>query len=169
MLSEIHSRSEIIETLQQYGKSADEIKDIFCTLMASGTGEYIAWSVIENPKLLSEYLRMKKNGISDIEIMSHLRGCAQAANNMRIRLAIIISLLTSIIGVIFSKSYILIPFSFLIASIIELPTRRWVASERLGRWTSASMIVKFLFALIGFYALIGQIVCVIFIIWWFVF
>ena len=87
---------------------------------------------------------------------------------MRISLAIIISLLTSIIGVIFSKSYIWIPFSFLIASIIELPTRRWVASERLGSWTSVSMIVKFLFALIGFYTLIGQLICIGILFWWFI-
>lgn len=88
---------------------------------------------------------------------------------MKISLAIIISLLTVAIGVAFGKPYLWIPISFLIASIIELSTRRWVASEELGRWMSFSAIIKFLLATIGFYALIGQIVCIGLIIWWFIF
>jgi len=169
MLSTIRNRSEIIETLQKYEKSADEVKAIFWILMASGTGEYIARSVIENPKLLSEYLRMKNDGISDIKIMSYFRDYSQISNNKRISLAIIISLLTSIIGLIFSKSNIWIPFSFLIASVIELTTRRWVVSERLGSWANISIMLKFLFALIGFYALIGQLICIGILFWWFIF
>lgn len=36
--------------------------------MGGGAGEHVSQSVIETPKLLSEYLKMKDNGISDIEI-----------------------------------------------------------------------------------------------------
>lgn len=86
---------------------------------------------------------------------------------MRITVAIIISLLTVIIGLALAKPYTLVPVSFLIASIIEILTRRWVASRRLGSWTNLSFTLKLIFMLIGFYALIGQIVCVVFIIWWF--
>lgn len=68
MLSKISNQPKIIEVLQSYGKTSGEIKDIFWKLMASGAGEYVAHSVIENPKLLSEYLQMKADGISDMEI-----------------------------------------------------------------------------------------------------
>ena len=88
---------------------------------------------------------------------------------MRFTLAIIISLLTVIIGLVFGKSYILIPLSFFIASIIEILTRRWVVSDRFGRGIYFSVALKLIFMLIGFYAFIGQLVCVIFIIWWFAF
>jgi len=68
MLSKISNQPKIIEVLQSYGKASGEIRDIFWKLMASGASEYVAQSVIKNPKLLSEYLQMKVNGISDIEI-----------------------------------------------------------------------------------------------------
>lgn len=68
MLSKISNQPKIIEVLQRYGKASEEIKDIFWKLMASGAGEYVAQSIIENPKLLSKYLQMKTNDVSDMEI-----------------------------------------------------------------------------------------------------
>ena len=68
ILSKISNQPKIIEVLQSYGKASGEIKDIFWKLMVSGAGEYVAQSVIENPKLLSEYLQMETDGISDVEI-----------------------------------------------------------------------------------------------------
>jgi len=68
MLSKISNRPEIIEVLKRYGKNQADIKEIFWDLMRCGAGEYVVQSVIETPKLLSEYLKMKANGISDIEI-----------------------------------------------------------------------------------------------------
>ena len=68
MLSRISNQPQIIEVLRNYGKTPEEIKDIFWNLCACGTGEYVAQSVIENPKLLSEYLQMKADCISDMEI-----------------------------------------------------------------------------------------------------
>lgn len=88
---------------------------------------------------------------------------------MKISLAIIISLVTVILGLTFGKSNIWIPISFLLASIIELPTRKWVNSDRLGSMRNLSFIIKGLLTLVGFYALIGQIICVGIIIWWFIF
>lgn len=68
MLSGISNRPQIIELLQIHGKNPEEIKDIFWMFMTCGAGEYVAQSVIEDPKLLSEYLQMKADGISDVEI-----------------------------------------------------------------------------------------------------
>jgi len=68
MLSRISHQPQIIEVLQKYGEEPNEIRDIYWKLMASGAGEYVAQSVIENPKLLSEYLRMKAEGVSDMDI-----------------------------------------------------------------------------------------------------
>jgi len=68
MLSKISNQPKIIEVLQRYGKASGEIKDIFWKLMASGAGEHVAQSVIESPKLLSQYLQMKDDGVSDMEI-----------------------------------------------------------------------------------------------------
>ena len=68
MLSKISHEPKIIEVLQRNGKNKGYIKEIFWDLIRCGAGEYVAKSVIENPKLLSEYLQMKANGISDVEI-----------------------------------------------------------------------------------------------------
>lgn len=85
---------------------------------------------------------------------------------MKISLAIVISLITVVVGLIWEKSIVL-PLSFLLASIVELPTRKWVNSDRLGSMRNSSFIIKSLLTLIGFYALIGQFICVIIIIRWF--
>lgn len=68
IFSTISNQPIILKVLQKYGKNPEDIKDVFWTLMAHGADGYIAKSVIENPKLLSQFLQMKKDGISDIEI-----------------------------------------------------------------------------------------------------
>jgi hypothetical protein len=88
---------------------------------------------------------------------------------MKINLAIIISFLAILLGFFTDQLYLWIPISILVAGIIDLSTRQWVASDRLGRAKNFSVILKFSFALIGFYAMLGQIACVILIIWWFAF
>lgn len=74
-----------------------------------------------------------------------------------------------LLGFFTDKLYLWIPISVLIAGIIDLFSRQWVSSDRLGRAKVLSSILKLLFALIGFYAMIGQIACIILLIWWFVF
>ena len=59
--------------------------------------------------------------------------------------------------------------SILAAGVIDLFTRAWVMSDRLGSARNLSALLKFFFALIGFYAMIGQVVCIGLIIWWFAF
>jgi len=87
---------------------------------------------------------------------------------MKISLALIISSSTVLIGLFFGKPLIF-PISFLLASVIELSTRNWVNSMRLGSMRNLSITIKSLLALIGFYALVGQAVCIVIIIWWFMF
>ncbi len=88
---------------------------------------------------------------------------------MKINLAIIISVIVLLIGFFTNQPYLWIPATVLIAGIIDLFTRQWVSSDRLGSAQTFSAILKLLFSLIGFYAMIGQIACIGLIIWWFVF
>jgi hypothetical protein len=72
ILSKISNQPKTVEVLQKYGKTPTDIGDIFYNLCACGCGEYVTQSVIESPKLLSEYLQMKTDGVSDLEIASEL-------------------------------------------------------------------------------------------------
>ena len=64
--------TEVIYVLQKYGKNQEDIEEIYSLLLASGAGEYVAQSVVTSPKLLSEYLQMEANGVSELEIVSKL-------------------------------------------------------------------------------------------------
>ena len=88
---------------------------------------------------------------------------------MRVTFSAIIATLAVLIGFFFGQPYLWIPSSVLIAGFIDLYTRRWVMSDRLGSARNLSASTKFLFALVGFYAMLGQIVCIGLIVWWFVF
>ena len=88
---------------------------------------------------------------------------------MRLNTAIVISLITLLLGFFFEKVYLLVPLSVLIAGIIDLFTRQWVMSDRVGQMQRLSVTLKSLFALTGFYAMIGQVACIGLIIWWFIF
>lgn len=88
---------------------------------------------------------------------------------MKLNTALVMSVITLILGLIFSKSYIFLPASIVIASIIDLLTRQWVMSDRLGSMINLSAVIKFFLSLIGFYAMIGQFICVGLLIKWFIF
>lgn len=72
MLLKISKRPEIIKVLQRYRKKPEDIKDVYYNLLRGGAGEYVTQSVIEDTKLLSEYLQMKDDSISDLEIVYRL-------------------------------------------------------------------------------------------------
>ena len=88
---------------------------------------------------------------------------------MRLNTAIVISLITLLLGFFFEKVYLWVPLSVLVAGIIDLFTRQWVMSDRVGQMQRLSVTLKSLFALTGFYAMIGQVACIGLIIWWFIF
>jgi hypothetical protein len=87
---------------------------------------------------------------------------------MRLTTAIVISGLTVIVGVLFKQSYSWIPLLIFIASIVEIYTRKWVSSDKVGTNPKISIVGKFLFALIGMVALFGQVICLGLIIFWFI-
>jgi hypothetical protein len=68
MLSEIAAQPKTVEVLQKYGKTSEDVREIYYNLCSCGCGDYVTQSVMESPKLLSEYLQMKTDGISDLEI-----------------------------------------------------------------------------------------------------
>ncbi|MBN2456576.1 MAG: hypothetical protein JXB29_08610 [Sedimentisphaerales bacterium] len=72
MLLKISNQPKTIEVLRRYGKTPADIRDIFCNLCGCGCSEYVTQSVIESQKLLSEYLQMKTDGVSDLEIAYEL-------------------------------------------------------------------------------------------------
>lgn len=88
---------------------------------------------------------------------------------MKLNTALVISVITLILGLIFSKPNIFLPVSIVIASIIDLYTRKWVASNRIGSMIKTSVLLKGLFAIIGFYAMAGQFICLFLLIKWFIF
>jgi hypothetical protein len=87
---------------------------------------------------------------------------------MKINLPTIISGLVLALGFFTEQPYLWIPLTVFIAGIIDMLTRQWVNSNRLGSAQAFSTIMKFVFALIGFYAMLGQIACIGLVIWWFV-
>ena len=88
---------------------------------------------------------------------------------MKLNTAIIISFIVLLLGFFFRQSYLWIPLSVLVAGFIDLLTRQWVASDQIGQMQKLSIVSKFVFALVDFYAMIGQIICIGLMIWWFIF
>ena len=85
---------------------------------------------------------------------------------MRLTTSLIITAVCSIIGTIWVKQYLLLPYSGLVASAVDLLTRKWVSSNRLGRAVRISMILKFTLSIIGFYAILAQFACVGLLVYW---
>ena len=86
---------------------------------------------------------------------------------MRVNTATIISGGITIIGFSTNQPHLWIPMSVFIAGLIDLLTRSWVVSDRIGSARTVSVLLKFFLSLNGFYAMIGQVVCLGLVIWWF--
>lgn len=88
---------------------------------------------------------------------------------MKFSLSLVISLMTLILGLIFQKTGIIVVASVFVASVIDLFTRNWVKSGALGAATSISVVLKFMFSFIGFYAMVGVLISLFYILRWFIF
>lgn len=84
---------------------------------------------------------------------------------MKLNLSFVVSLITITIGLLMSQS-IFVPITVLIASVIDLLTREWVMSEKVGTAVGLSIILKFIFSAIGMYALLGILINIILIFIW---
>ena len=60
-----------------------------------------------------------------------------------------------------------LPLTVLFAAVVDLYTRPWVMSPRLGSARTLSIALKSICATLGLYAAIGQLVCIVLVIWWF--
>lgn len=86
---------------------------------------------------------------------------------MRLNLAIVISALAFVVAVILGRPHFWwVPLTVLFAGFVDLRTRAWVMSPRLGLSQNLSMALKSVCALFGLYAMLGQLVCVGLVIWW---
>jgi hypothetical protein len=75
---------------------------------------------------------------------------------MRISLATILNSICIGIGLLWSRGPLWIPILGLAMSLITTLTKEWVASDRIGTAVSVSIIIKAIFALIGFIAMLSQ-------------
>ena len=71
-LSKICKKRKIAEVLERHGSSHEGLKTILQLLIMSGVGDKKAWKVVQNPKLLSQYLQMAADGASPLEIAAKL-------------------------------------------------------------------------------------------------
>lgn len=85
---------------------------------------------------------------------------------MKVSLSTILNAVCLSFGLIASREPIWIPVVGLVVSLIATTTRYWVASDRLGRAVKTSIILKGVFALIGFVAMFSQITAVGLTIYW---
>jgi hypothetical protein len=87
---------------------------------------------------------------------------------MRINTASIIAIITLAVGLNFGKSLLWLPASILVAAVIDLFAQPYYSSPKLGHWQNTTAFLKFLLSLIGFYATVGQLICMGLLLWWFV-
>lgn len=59
---------------------------------------------------------------------------------MKINTSIIISLVVLISGYFFNKPYLWIPTTVLFAGVIDLFTRKWIMSDRLGSFIKLGVV-----------------------------
>ena len=84
----------------------------------------------------------------------------------RLNSAVVVAVITILLGVVFKQHLLWIPISVLTAAIVDLQTRGWYNSYRVGSMAGLSTGLKFVCSLIGLYAALGQIACLVLIIWW---
>ena len=88
---------------------------------------------------------------------------------MKLNTSIVIAAIAAVVAFVLSRPPCWwVPITVLVAGIVDLFTRAWVMSPRLGSAKTLSMALKSICALFGLYAMIGQLMCVGLVIWWFV-
>ncbi|MEO8378157.1 MAG: hypothetical protein ABI779_00700 [Acidobacteriota bacterium] len=96
-------------------------------------------------------------------------GRARPGEGMRLNLAIVVSGITLIVALMLRwPPFWWVPVTVLIAGFVDLWTRSWVMSPRLGSARNLSMALKSFCALFGLYAMVGMLACVALIVWWLV-
>ena len=69
-------------------------------------------------------------------------------------------------GLIAGNPFLWLPITGLFAGVIDLFTRGWVQSPKLGKWNKFSLYLKLVLTLIGTYAMLSQFACVFLMIYW---
>lgn len=88
---------------------------------------------------------------------------------MKLNSAIVVSAAAAVVAFVLGRPpWWWAPLTVLFAGSVDLFTRPWVMSPRLGSARTLSMVLKSLCAIIGFYAMIGQLLCIGLVIWWLV-
>lgn len=85
---------------------------------------------------------------------------------MRLNPSIVIAIITILVSILTQQGSLFFPLTVLIAGVISLYTFSWVVSNRLGSNVTLSVLLKLILSLIGFYAIIGQFICIVLIFLW---
>lgn len=85
---------------------------------------------------------------------------------MRLTTGFVVTAICALWGTIAGLPYVWVPYTGLAASIIDIPTRSWVLSNKLGEWMLFSSILKFAVAMIGIYGMLAQFACIGLAVYW---
>ena len=85
---------------------------------------------------------------------------------MKTTTAITITGFTAAWGLIAGNPFLWLPITGLFAGVIDLFTRDWVRSPKLGASIKFSLYLKFVLTLMGTYAMLSQFACVVLMIYW---
>lgn len=72
IVSEISNQPKILIVLQRHGKKPEYVRDVHRKLVLNNAGTDVAESVIQNPKLLNQYLQMEADGVPPKRIAFNL-------------------------------------------------------------------------------------------------
>lgn len=87
---------------------------------------------------------------------------------MRFNTAVVIATVTLLIGVARAEAHLWIPLTVLAAGIVDLFTRSWLHSRKRGASSAASEGLRLTLTLIGLYAALGQLACLVLMLVWFI-
>ncbi|HBF00758.1 MAG TPA: hypothetical protein DDW46_06830 [Dehalococcoidia bacterium] len=85
---------------------------------------------------------------------------------MKTTTAITITGFTAAWGLIAGNPFLWLPITGLFAGVIDLFTRDWVRSPKLGASIKFSLYLKLVLTLMGTYAMLSQFACVVLMIYW---
>jgi len=155
------NNTELI-TFKDFKKLRAQYEDSKTKLMKMPLFEEIFGDYLKDD--MDEKLRKSTKFRDDMEF----RRDSEFSNNGKI--AKNISIIVFLLGLIFSKPFLWIPFTVFLASLVQIYTVDWVADERsVGKYRGLSEFLKFICGIVGMYALMGAIVCIGLVIYWFIF
>lgn len=109
-----------------------------------------------------------RQSLSHLSMTSRISKLLGGGQQMRISLSTIISCAVLVIGIIFQKDGLWLPISVAVCSVIYTINSPWVLSGKGGSNALLSEGLRLILNIIGFYATVGQFVCLFWLVRWFI-